>query len=138
MLNQINVMGRLTRDPELRYTQNQVPVCSFTIACSRDFGGSNGRRETDYFDCVAWRSVGELVSEYFTTGRMIVVAGHLQNRNWTDKDGNKRRSTEIITENVYFGDSRIRGDSKGSASANDDEGFEAPDDYGPEDGELPF
>ena len=106
MLNQINVMGRLTRDPELRYTANKVPVCSFSIACDRDFKTDNAERETDFLDVIAWRSTAEFVSKYFTKGRMAVVSGRLQMRDWTDKENNKRRSAEIVADNVYFGDSK--------------------------------
>ncbi len=107
MLNHIVIMGRLTRDPELRRTGNNTPVASFTLAVDRDFAPKDeGERETDFIDCVAWRATGEFVSKYFTKGSMAVVAGRLQIRNWTDKDGNKRRSAEIVAENVYFGESK--------------------------------
>ena len=117
MLNHIVIMGRLTRDPELRRTASGVAVTSFTVAVDRDFGkNENGEKETDFIDCVAWRQTGEFVSKYFTKGRMAVVSGRLQIRNWTDKDGNKRRTAEIVADNVYFGDSKREGDS-GSYSA---------------------
>lgn len=107
MLNQINLMGRLTRDPELRRTGSGIAVASFTLAVDRDFATKDsGERETDFIDCVAWRQTGEFVSKYFAKGRMAVVSGRLQVRNWTDKDGNKRRSTEVIAESVYFGESK--------------------------------
>ena len=107
MLNHITIMGRLTRDPELRYTQSQTPVASFTLACDRDFGGRDGNeRQTDFIDCVAWRQTAEFVSKYFAKGRLAAVDGRLQIREWTDKDGNKRRSAEIVVNNIYFGDSR--------------------------------
>ena len=107
MLNHIVIMGRLTRDPELRRTGSGVAVASFSLAVDRDFGGRDGgEKETDFIDCVAWRQTGEFVSKYFTKGRMIVVSGRLQIRSWTDKDGNKRRTAEIIADNVYFGDSK--------------------------------
>lgn len=106
MLNKIIVMGRLTRDPELRHTAGGSSVCSFSLACDRDFKSQSGEKETDFFDVVAWRATGEFVSKYFTKGRMAVVEGRLQIRDWQDKDGNKRRSAEINAENVYFGDSR--------------------------------
>lgn len=102
MLNRIIVMGRLTRDPELRRTGNGTAVTSFTIACDRDFGDN----ETDFLDIVAWKQTGEFVSKYFQKGRMAVVAGRLQIRSWTDKDGNKRKTAEIVADNVYFGDSK--------------------------------
>ena len=107
MLNHITIMGRLTRDPELRRTGSGVAVASFTLAVDRDFSPKHGgERETDFIDCVAWRQTGEFVSKYFTKGRMAVVSGRLQIRNWNDKDGNKRRSAEVVADNVYFGDSR--------------------------------
>lgn len=107
MLNHITIMGRLTRDPELRRTGSGIAVASFTVAVDRDFGGRDGgERETDFIDCVAWRQTGEFVSKYFTKGSMIVVSGRLQIRNWTDKEGNKRRSAEVVADNVYFGESK--------------------------------
>lgn len=106
MLNKINVMGRLTRDPELRYTQNQTPVASFTIACDRDIADKDGNKGCDFFDCTAWRQTGEFVSKYFRKGSMIVVSGRLQNRDWLDKDQTKRHKTEIVCESVYFGESK--------------------------------
>ena len=113
MLNHIIIMGRLTRDPELRRTGSGVAVASFTLAVDRDFANRDGgERETDFIDCVAWRQTGEFVSKYFTKGRMAVVSGRLQIRNWTDKDGNKRRSAEVIADNVYFGDSKKSSDGK--------------------------
>lgn len=107
MLNHIVLMGRLTRDPELRYTQSQIPVASFTLAVDRDFGGRDGaERQTDFIDIVAWRNTAEFVSKYFTKGSMAVVSGRLQIRDWTDRDGNKRRSAEVVADNVYFGESK--------------------------------
>ena len=107
MLNHITIMGRLTRDPELRRTGSGVAVASFSVAVDRDFGGRDGgEKETDFIDCVAWRQTGEFVSKYFTKGRMIVVSGRLQIRSWTDKDGNKRRTAEVVADNCYFGDSK--------------------------------
>ena len=114
MLNHIVIMGRLTRDPELRRTGTGVAVASFTVAVDRDFGGrEGGEKETDFIDCVAWRQTGEFVSKYFTKGRMAVVSGRLQIRSWTDKDGNKRRTAEVVADNVYFGDSKREGESGG-------------------------
>lgn len=107
MLNHIALMGRLVRDPELRYTQNQTPVCSFTVAVDRDYSGGNGQqRETDFIDCVAWRGTGEFVSKYFSRGRMIVVSGRLQSRKWQDNQGNNRTSWEVVADSCYFGDSK--------------------------------
>ena len=115
MLNHIVLMGRLTRDPELRRTGSGIAVTSFTVAVDRDFGGRDGgEKETDFIDCVAWRQTGEFVSKYFTKGSMIVVSGRLQIRNWNDKDGNKRRSAEVVADNVYFGESKRSSDA-GSA-----------------------
>ena len=117
MLNHIVIMGRLTRDPELRRTGTGTAVASFTVAVDRDFGKSeNGEKETDFIDCVAWRQTGEFVSKYFTKGRMAVVSGRLQIRNWTDKEGNKRRTAEVIADNVYFGDSNKREDGAAGAA----------------------
>ena len=116
MLNHITIMGRLTRDPELRRTGSGIAVASFTVAVDRDFGkNENGEKETDFIDCVAWRQTGEFVSKYFTKGRMAVVSGRLQIRSWTDKDGNKRRTAEVVADNVYFGDSRREGENTGSS-----------------------
>ena len=110
MLNHIVIMGRLTRDPELRRTGSGIAVASFTVAVDRDFGGRDGgEKETDFIDCVAWRQTGEFVSKYFTKGRMIVVSGRLQIRGWTDKDGNNRRTAEVVADNCYFADSKKDG-----------------------------
>ena len=157
MLNHIVIMGRLTRDPELRYTQSQTPVASFTVAVDRDFGGRDGgEKQTDFIDCSAWRQTGEFVSKYFRKGSMIVVSGRLQSRKWQDRDGNNRTNWEISADNVYFGESRRRDedsrDSYGgnSFSANnyggnsgESRGASAPApspfaDLGDDDGELPF
>ena len=157
MLNHITLMGRLVRDPELRYTQSQVPVASFRIAVDRDFSGRDGgERQADFIDCVAWRQTGEFVSKYFQKGRMIVVSGRLQMRDWTDRDNNKRTSAEVVCDNVYFGDSRRDGgDSRdgnyapsygGNNSYGRDTGRSAApapmssgfDELGEDDGELPF
>ena len=110
MLNRIVIMGRLTRDPELRYTQSQIPVASFTLAVERDYADQSGKREADFIDCVAWRSTAEFASKYFSKGKMAVAAGRLQLRDWTDRDGNKRRSAEVVVDNLYFGESRREGD----------------------------
>ena len=107
MLNHIVLMGRLTRDPELRRTGSGLAVASFTLAVDRDFGrGEDGQKETDFIDIVAWRNTAEFVAKYFAKGRMAVVSGRLQIRSWTDKEGNKRRSAEVVADNVYFGDSK--------------------------------
>ena len=106
MLNKIILMGRLTRDPELRRTGSGTAVTSFSLAVDRDFKSQSGEKETDFIDIVAWRSTAEFVSKYFTKGRMAVVEGRLQIRDWTDKDGGKRRSAEVVADNVYFGDSK--------------------------------
>ena len=114
MLNHITIMGRLTRDPELRRTGSGTAVASFSVAVDRDFGkNENGEKETDFIDCVAWRNTAEFISKYASKGRMVVVSGRLQIRSWTDKDGNKRRTAEVVAENVYFGDSRR--DSEGGS-----------------------
>lgn len=107
MLNKCFIMGRLTRDPELRRTGSGTAVASFTVAVDRDFANKqSGEKETDFIDCVAGRQTGEFVSKYFSKGRMAVVEGRLQIRNWTDDKGNNRRSAEIVADNVYFGDSK--------------------------------
>ena len=118
MLNHIVIMGRLTRDPELRRTGTGIAVASFSVAVDRDFGGRDGgEKETDFIDCVAWRQTGEFVSKYFTKGSMIVVSGRLQIRSWNDKDGNKRRTAEVVADNVYFGESK-RSNEGGSYGNN--------------------
>lgn len=113
MLNHIDIMGRITRDPELRATGSGVSVCAFTVAVDRDYA-QNGERETDFIDCVAWRKAGEFVARNFTKGSMIVVSGRLQMRGWTDKDGNKRRAAEVVADDVYFGEARKRQEGAGS------------------------
>ena len=116
MLNHITIMGRLVRDPELRYTSSQTPVASFTLAVDRDFASRDGgERQTDFIDCVAWRQSAEFVNKYFTKGSMAVVAGRLQIRDWNDRDGNKRRSAEVVVENIYFGESKRREDGAAPA-----------------------
>lgn len=137
MLNHITIMGRLTRDPELRRTGSGIAVASFTVAVDRDFSGKDSEKETDFIDCVAWRNTGEFVSKYFTKGRMIVVSGRLQIRNWNDKDGNKRRSAEVVADSCYFGDSKKDGDNSGgsyggnsyNASGYGAPGYSAPPAY---------
>ena len=116
MLNHIVLMGRLTRDPELRYTQSQLSVTSFRIAVDRDYGRTGEERQTDFIDIVAWRQTAEFVNKYFHKGSMIVVSGRLQMRDWQDKDGNRRTSAEVVADNVYFGESARR-DTGGSQSA---------------------
>ena len=151
MLNRIILMGRLTRDPELRHTQTGTPVASFTLAVDRDFKGrDSGDRATDFIDIVAWRTTAEFVSKYFTKGRMAVVEGRLQIRDWTDRDGGKRRSAEVVADNVYFGDSKREGDNGGSYNSGYGRpAAPAPVDYGmpsgdrfaelaDDDGDLPF
>ena len=124
MLNKIFIMGRLTRDPELRRTQSGTPVTSFSLAVDRDYKSQSGEKETDFIDVVAWRATAEFVAKYFTKGRMAVVEGRLQIRDWQDRDGNKRRSAEVVADNVYFGDSRRDngGDNGGSYGG----GYSAP------------
>lgn len=106
MLNKIFLQGRMVRDPELRHTQSGTAVASFTLAVDRDFKGKDGNRETDFIDCVAWRSTAEFASRFFGRGRMAVVTGSLQLRDWTDKEGNKRRSAEVLVDSMYFADSK--------------------------------
>ena len=114
MLNHIVIMGRLVRDPELRRTGNGIAVASFRVAVDRDFAPKDGgERKADFIDCVAWRQTGEFISKYFSKGRMIIVDGRLEMRDWTDKDGNKRTSAEVVVANAYFGDSKR--DSEGGS-----------------------
>ena len=150
MLNKIIIMGRLTRDPELRRTQSGTAVTSFSLAVDRDFKSQSGEKETDFIDIVAWRSTAEFVSKYFTKGRMAVVEGRLQIRDWTDREGGKRRSAEVVADNVYFGDSKRDAASDGgyapaySAPAGrapmmaPSDGHSDFAEIGEEDGELPF
>ena len=122
-LNHIVIMGRLTRDPELRRTNSGVAVSSFTLAVDRDIK-SNGEKETDFIEVVCWKGTAELVSKFFAKGRVAIVAGRLQMRKWTDKDGNKRVSAEVVADNVYFGDSKKEGSEPSSdytALPDDDE-----------------
>ena len=134
MLNRIILMGRLTRDPELRRTGNGTAVASFSLAVDRDYKSQDGERETDFIDVVAWRSTAEFISKYFSKGRMAVVEGRLQVRDWTDKDGGRRRSAEVVADNIYFGDSE-RTVSDSDTPAQSGEFQELPDE---EEGELPF
>ncbi len=146
MLNHIVLMGRLTRDPELRHTQTGTAVASFTLAVDRDFQSrESGERQTDFLNIVAWRSTAEFVSKYFSKGRMAVVSGRLQMRDWTDKEGGRRTTAEVVADNIYFGDSRRDGD--GAARPYDqssDDGYTAPvvssdfAELSDDDGDLPF
>ena len=149
MLNKIILMGRLTHDPELRRTQNGTAVTGFSLAVERDFKDEDGKRATDFIDIVAWRAAAEFVAKYFTKGRMAVVEGRLQIRDWTDKDGGKRRSAEVVADNVYFGDSKrdSAGDFGAPASYSAPMGGRSAApmggqsdfaEIGEEDGELPF
>ena len=118
MLNHITLMGRLVNDPELRRTGTGIAVTTFRIAVDRDFAPKDGgERKADFITCVAWRQTGELISKYFAKGRMIVVDGRLEMRDWTDKEGNKRTTAEVIVDNAYFGDSKRDGDNSGSYTA---------------------
>lgn len=151
MLNHIVIMGRMVRDPELRTTQSGTNVCSFTLACDRDFKAKDsGEKETDFIDCVAWRSTAEFVSKYFTKGRMMAVEGRLQLRDWVDKEKNKRRSAEIQVSSAYFADSKSKEQEPPEVSHGAADGFPSgglpagnlPSGFDPfagmEDGELPF
>ena len=127
MLNHITLMGRLVRDPELRRTGSGVAVASFRIAVDRDFQSKeSGERKADFIDCVAWRQTGEFVSKYFTKGSMIVVSGRLQIRNWTDKEGNKRRSAEVVADNCYFGESKRNSEGNTYGGNTYGGGYSAP------------
>ena len=152
MLNKVIIMGRLTRDPEIKKVNSDISVCSFSIACDRDIvNKQNNERETDFFDVTAWRSTADFVGKYFGKGRMIVVVGRLQKRNYTDKESNKRSAVDIIAENVYFGDSKRDGAPTGGnfsappAYSAPTGGYSAPvggsSDFAEideEDGDLPF
>lgn len=139
MLNHITIMGRLTKEPELRQTQSGKAVANFTLAVDRDYAEKGAERETDFIDCVAWRGTAEFVDKYFGRGQMAVVSGRLQIRDWEDKDGNKRRKAEVVADNVYFGESKRDAGANGApsygvkpASASD---FAVLED---EDSQLPF
>lgn len=132
MLNTITIMGRLTTDPILRRTQTGVAVASFTLACERDYAPQGGEKVTDFIDVVAFGKTAEFAEKFFTKGCMAVVTGRLQIRGWTDKEGNKRRSAEILADHVYFGDSKRGGDSQAPKS----DFTEIDNDE--EDGNLPF
>ena len=140
-LNIIVLQGRLVRDPEMRTTQSGVAVASFTLAVDRDFGGKDGgEKQTDFIDCTAWRHTAEFVSKYFSKGRMAVVSGRLQIDNYTDNDGNKRKSAKVIADNIYFGDSKKDG-ATGSQSDETASFTPAPSGFVTVDvdsGELPF
>ena len=133
MLNKIFLLGRLTRDPELRRTGSGLAVASFSLAVDRDFKSQSGEKETDFIDIVAWRNTAEFVSKYFTKGRMAVVEGRLQIRDWTDKEGNKRRSSEVVADSIYFGDSKKDTGMPAQSYSNNGSFSEVEDD-----GELPF
>lgn len=131
MLNSVIIMGRLTRDPELRRTQGGTAVTSFAMAVDRDFKSQSGEKETDFIDVVAWRNTGEFAAKYLAKGRMAAVEGRIQVRDWQDKDGNRRKSVEVVADNVYFADSKR--DSKPQESRDDQEFDEIEDD-----GDFPF
>lgn len=126
MLNKIIVMGRLVRDPESKPTASGISCAAFTLACERDYVPQGQERETDFLDCVAWRGTADFALKHFTKGRMAVVEGRLQIRDWTDRDGNKRRSAEVIADNVYFGDSKRDAAEAGGAYAPPSGGYAAP------------
>lgn len=141
MLNQVSIMGRLTRAPELRHTQAGMPVAAFTLAVERDFKDGNGDKQTDFIDIVAWRQTGEFVSKYFTKGQMAAVSGRLQIREWTDREGSKRRSAEVIADHVYFAESkRSRENIQDDSTQGYDSDAQRLSDIPPyeNDGELPF
>ena len=132
-LNKIFIMGRLTRDPELRRTPTGTAVTSFTLAVDRDFKGQNGEKETDFIEVVAWRNTAEFVAKYFAKGRAAVVEGRLQIRDWKDKEGNNRRNAEVIADNVYFADSKR--DDANNATSYPAQNFDEIDEY---DEDVPF
>lgn len=137
-LNRICLMGRLTRDPELRRTGSGTAVTSFTIAVDRDFKSQNGEKETDFIDIVAWRNTAEFASKYFSKGRMAVVTGRLQLRDWTDKEGNKRRTAEVVADAVYFGDSKRQEGNDSPQAENAAEGTYGGFAEAEDDGDLPI
>ena len=143
MLNSIAVMGRLTRDPELRHTQNGIAVASFSVACERDYADNDGKKQTDFLDVVAWRGTGEFAAKYFTKGQLIGVCGRLQQRQWTDKNGSKRVSAEILADHLYFAEGKRDKDARREYSEKYDD-RDAPPESGDfaeledEDGDLPF
>lgn len=127
MLNSVTIQGRMVRNPELRRTGAGVAVASFTVAVDRDFADNQtGKKETDFIDCVAWRQTGEFVSKYFSKGKMIVVSGRLQIRSWKDKDGNNRRSAEIVANNCYFAESKRENGETGNANSMESQGTQSP------------
>ena len=151
MLNFIVIMGRLTRDPEIRRTASGTAVANFSVAVERDFQNQDGSRETDFIDCVAWKQTAEFVGKYFSKGKMMAVKGRLQIRSWTDKDGNKRRTAEIVVDNVYFVGSKTDSGNGNSGAAYPDSrrggayagadcggGFSVPGAIVPDDGDYPL
>ena len=135
MLNKIMIMGNLVANPELRTTTTGVKVCGFRIACTRDVAAKGAEKETDFFDCVAWRATAEFVSKYFTKGKPILIDGSLRTRNWEDKDGNKRRSYEIVADTVYFcgGERTAKAVDSGFTDLDDGEGGKLPWEDGDDD-----
>jgi single-strand DNA-binding protein len=136
MLNHITIMGRLTRDPELRRTGSGLAVTSFTLAVDRDIANKEtGERDTDFIDCVAWRGTGEFVEKHFKKGSMAVASGRLQIRGYTDKDGNKRRTAEVVADNVYFGDSKKSSEGNNNTTQNQNgflgQGYQPQQSYQP-------
>lgn len=136
MLNKIVIMGRLTRDVELRYTQSEKPVASFTLAVERDYSGSRDK-QTDFIDCVAWNNTAQFVDKYFGKGSMAIVSGRLQLREWTDKGGNKRRTAEVVAESVYFGESKKASSEAPVASQRHTTSKQSFEEF-QDDGDLPF
>lgn len=135
MLNHIILMGRMTRDPELRYTPQNTPVASFTLAVERDYQPGGSERQTDFIDCVAWRKTAEFISKHFQKGSLVAVSGRLQIRDWTDRDGGKRRSAEVAVDNVYFAEKKQPNPSEAPVNVSPPSLAELSPDEG---GELPF
>ena len=131
MLNHVDLQGRIAQELNVRYTQSQKPVLSFSVACERDFSGQDGKRPVDFYDVTAWNNTAEFISKYFAKGDMIIISGRLQTRDWKDKEGNKRRTTEIVADNAYFGGSK----KERKTEAPEQQFEELPDDA---DGDLPF
>ena len=134
MLNHVEIMGRFVHDPEVRYTQNNIPVASFTLAVDDDYAPKGAEKHTNFFNCVAWRQTAEFVKNYFGKGRMAVVTGSMQSRKYEDKNGNNRIAWEVIVDHIYFGDSKRSSDAESAPEAQQEDFSTIGDD----DGELPF
>lgn len=126
MLNHIVLMGRLTRDPEVRHTTSGLPVASFTLAVDRDFAQKGAEKQTDFINIVAWRNTAEFVGKYFTKGQLVAVSGRLQVRDWTDKDGGRRTTSEVVADNVYFAESKRDRSQQSQSYGQQPYGYSSP------------